>query len=110
MRDKFEHESRAKDRENNSVLDKIQASNFELKKLRKRNSLDHSKEQSALAAQMDNVKDNMRDLKEEIKTLRKLQYHQSKRLFDLDGTENYPEKIKQLLQEKKFAGEKLKDT
>ena len=59
---------------------------------------------------MKEAEDKNVELKQEIKLLKRLQYHQGNRLLDIEGSEQYPVKIKQLMEERKFAQEKLTDT
>ena len=48
-------------------------------------------------------------MEKEIKLLKRLQKHQGNRLVDLDSDSQFPEKIKQLMEESKFNKEKMKD-
>ena len=48
-------------------------------------------------------------MEKEIKLLKRLQIHQGNRLVDLNSDQQFPEKIKQLMEEKKFNEEKIKD-
>ena len=81
-----------------------------MRKLEKLRDRDDRKEQEVVKKKIAKCEERNLDLQKEIKLLRRLQHHQGNRLVDIESTEAYPDKIKQLMEERKYANEKLQDT
>ena len=62
-----------------------------------------------LTQKISEVEANNREMEKDIKLLKRLQHHQGNRLQDLDDSERFPEKMKQLMEEKKWAQDRVRE-
>jgi len=92
-----------KDREHRSILDKIEVSKKELRKAQGPSKKSENERLIQCEKKIRGYEEQSKELIKEIKQLKKLQNEHGNELVGLDISEQYPEKIKQLMEEIRFA-------
>lgn len=106
IKDRMDNQYKIKDREFLNTQEKIQLSAKELKQLQKKSGMSESEKIVELERKIIGVELKNKELQKEIKYLKKLQHDQGNELVGLDISDQYPEKIKSLLEEVRWAKDK----
>ena len=80
-----------------------------LKRMQKRLEVDETKEIKIMSEEIEQRQEEIKQVTKEVKLLKRLQHHQGNRLVDLENPNTFPEKIKHLVEERKFQTDKNQD-
>eukprot|EP00347_Sterkiella_histriomuscorum_P000706 403374819 len=106
VRDRMQGQLKVKEREINNTLDKIQMSKKELVQNQKKQQMTESERVVDLEQKIIGIELKNKDLNKEIKQLKKMQHDQGNELVGLQNTDEYPEKIRSLMEEVRWAKDK----
>ncbi|CDW84921.1 UNKNOWN [Stylonychia lemnae] len=106
IKDRMDGQIRLKEREITNTQDKIQQSKKELVAIQKKSSMTDSERIVDLEQKIIGTELKIKDLQKEIKNLKKIQHDQGNELLGLDNKEEYPEKIRSLMEEVRWAKDK----
>ena len=100
------NQQKGRNRDIANTQEKITQSQLELRRLQRKTQMSEGEKIQNLDRKISNTDYKCRELQREIKILKKLQHDQGNELVGLDIKENYPEKIRGLLEEAKWAKDK----
>ena len=100
------NQQKGRNRDIANTQEKITQSQLELRRLQRKTQMSEGEKIQNLDRKISNTDYKCRELQREIKILKKLQHDQGNELVGLDIKEDYPEKIRGLLEEAKWAKDK----
>ena len=100
------NQQKGRNRDIANTQEKITQSQLELRRLQRKTQMSEGEKIQNLDRKISNTDYKCRELQREIKMLKKLQHDQGNELVGLDIKEDYPEKIRGLLEEAKWAKDK----
>ena len=102
-------QSKGREREIGVTLEKIGQAQVELKSQQKKANMNEADRMQNVERKIQNTEFKTKDVQKEIKMLKKLQHDKAQELVDLDYKDDYPEKIRSLLEEVRWAKDKQID-
>lgn len=106
VRQRMDNLVRHKEREIISITEKIQQSKKELDQMKKKAQMTESERIVDLEQKIIGTELKIKDLIKEIKQLNKMQHDHGNQLLELNNTEEYPEKIRSLMEEVRWNRDK----
>lgn len=105
----MDNQIKGREREIAHTTEKIGQAQFELKKLTKKSTQSESDKLQAMERKITNTEFKSKELLKEIKMLKKLQHDKSVELIEMDIKEEYPEKVRSLMEEVRWNKDKQID-
>jgi septal ring factor EnvC (AmiA/AmiB activator) len=109
IRDRMDNQIKGREREIAHTTEKIGQAQFELKKLSKKSTQSEADRLQTLERKIANTEFKSKELLKEIKMLKKLQHDKSVELIEMDIKEEYPEKVRSLMEEVRWNKDKQID-
>jgi septal ring factor EnvC (AmiA/AmiB activator) len=109
IRDRMDNQIKGREREIAHTTEKIGQAQFELKKLTKKSTQSEADRLQTLERKIANTEFKSKELLKEIKMLKKLQHDKSVELIEMDIKEEYPEKVRSLMEEVRWNKDKQID-
>ena len=105
----MDNQIKGREREIAHTTEKIGQAQFELKKLTKKSTQSEADKLQAMERKITNTEFKSKELLKEIKMLKKLQHDKSVELIEMDIKEEYPEKVRSLMEEVRWNKDKQID-
>lgn len=105
----MDNQIKGREREIAHTTEKIGQAQFELKKLTKKSTQSESDKLQTMERKITNTEFKSKELLKEIKMLKKLQHDKSVELIEIDIKEEYPEKVRSLMEEVRWNKDKQID-
>ena len=105
----MDNQIKGREREIAHTTEKIGQAQFELKKLTKKSTQSESDKLQTMERKITNTDFKSKELLKEIKMLKKLQHDKSVELIEIDIKEEYPEKVRSLMEEVRWNKDKQID-
>ena len=109
MQDRLESQITLKEREISNANDKLKTARIELKSMKKKSKMTEADKLIAMQEKIAYTIEQNKELEKELRLLKRQQHLQGSELHRLENTETYQQKVKQLMEELRFAREKQMD-
>lgn len=104
---RIESKDQNRDKEIQNIKSNILNAQRELFSLKKKMGGNEIEQQKFLKERIEETQRANKELVQEIKLLKRLEHHQGQRLLDISNPEQFPEKLKQLSEQKNWAVERI---